>query len=88
MSIVQPLDVSFDCLVDNLAYFERKYKEIESEEKHKIDVLVSDKARLKKLVDKVSQRALIAIRAELKRDVNSTSCLCHNPIAYDIPFCH
>lgn len=90
MSSLQPLDLSFDKIRNNLLNFERGYNDIERKEKNEVDILVNSEPRLKSLIGKVAQHALISIRCELLRDEDDVAapCNCHSKICYGLPCCH
>ena len=88
MYVVQPLNISFDRLSENLSEFEKEWKRVEVYEQTYVDALIQREYRLTNLFRNISHSALVSMYEELRREIPPGVCECHSRIVYGIPCYH
>lgn len=61
MFAVQPLQMSFEKINDYIEKLERDFNDLQQKEKSTVDILINSEQMLKKLIRKVSHKALYLI---------------------------
>ncbi|ORE03992.1 hypothetical protein BCV72DRAFT_264225 [Rhizopus microsporus var. microsporus] len=92
MFAVQPLQMSFEKINDHIEKLERDFNDLQQKEKSMVDILINSEQKLKKLLHKVSYKALYMVRMELHKDVpdvdEGLDCTCEVKTTFNLPCSH